>query len=115
MTSRALNTISTVAGLTLVLSVVLFFYIAICAPETVLVRNALDRDEGIRSVESTTDLRQVQGTATGLLQAGYATSKTAMVVCRVFLGALVLVGCGAVITLRQTSRIRRESHEDTTA
>jgi hypothetical protein len=90
-----------------------FFFIAISAPATTLVRNARERDERIRSVESSTDLRQVQGTATGLLQAGYATSDTAMILCRVFLGVLLLVGGGAVITLRQVRRTRRESHEHT--
>ena len=115
MTPRALNTISAISWLTLLLCVALFFFIAFSAPETTLVSNSRDRDERIHSVESSTDLREVQGTATGLLRAGYATSDTAMILCRIVLGAFLFIIAGTVIILRQVGRIRRESHEHTNA
>jgi hypothetical protein len=111
MTPRVLNTISAVAWLTLLLCAGMFLFTAICAPETALVSSASDRDERIRKIESSSDLRLVRGTATGLVQAGYATSSTAMVLCAAFLGTLVLVTVGAIITLVQIRWMRRQSHE----
>lgn len=99
----------------MLLCIAVFYFIAICAPETTLVSNARERDERIRSVESSSDLGKVQSTATMLLEAGYGTSYTAMILCRIFLGTLLFIIVGAVITLRQVRRIRRQSREHANA
>jgi energy-converting hydrogenase Eha subunit C len=114
MAAHSLNKVAMVAWLTVVLCSVLFLFIAICAPETTLVRDTRERDDSIRSIESSSDLRQLQRTATGLLQAGYATSATAMVFCHVTLATHLLIGVGAVITLMQVRRMRRQA-QDTNA
>jgi len=111
MISRALNTVSAVAWATVLLSIVVFLFVAVCAPETTLVRNVGERDERIQSIQTSGDLRQVQGAATSLLEAGYATSHTAMILCRLFLGTLLLAVGGAVVTLRQVRGIRKQSQE----
>ena len=107
MTSSAFKTISTVAWSTLYTAIVLLFFVAAFAPETRLVRNSRERDERIRSIESSDDLRQVQATATLLLHAGYATSSTASIICRVFLSALLISIIGSAITIWQLRRIRK--------
>lgn len=111
MNSPALKAISVVAWSTLLGGIILFFFVAICAPETRLVGSPRERDERIHSLESSSELREVQGSASALLELGYLTSTTAMLLCRVFLGALSLSVIGSIVTLRQVSRIKRESND----
>ena len=95
----------------MLLGIVVLLFVAICTPEAVLIQNTGERNARIQKIQSLSDLRQVQGAATGLVEAAYATSSTAFVLCYMFLGTLLLTITGSIITLRQVRRIRRESHE----
>ena len=102
-----LKVLTTISWITLFLCAAVFLYVAICASNKLLVSNAHDRDEGVRGIESSADLRYVQQRAIGLVQSEWFTSRLSMLLSRLAIGTLLIVMVGASISLVQIRRLRR--------
>jgi hypothetical protein len=111
--SSHLKVLMTISWLTLFLCAAVFLFIAACAPNTVLVTNASARDESVRSIETSTDLRFVQQQATGLVHNGLFTSELSRMLCLLAISTLLLVMVGASISLVLIRRLRRQLSEST--
>ena len=80
-----------------------------------LYNSTIRRDEEIRSIKTETDVSRLQQMATMYVSAGYGTGATATVLCRVALGAELLIIAGSIVSLVQVRRIRRQLHETKSA
>ena len=109
------NVLATTSWLSLVLGAAVLFYLAISAPNTVLVSTAEGRDESVRKTESSTDLRYVRQRAKELVQLGWVTSQRSLLLCRLAISTLFLEIVGASINLIQIRRLRRQLSETTRA
>jgi len=95
----------------LIVCFLVFVYIAISAPNTVLVNNAGDRDEKIREIRSSTDIGYLQERATMLILNGEFTSSLSMFLCRIALGTLLIAMICSGLILIQARKLRGQIHQ----
>jgi hypothetical protein len=108
-----LKTLQIVSWLTFLLCTPVVLFIAISAANTVMMAGPEARDESVRTIESSTDLRYVQQRAVALIKGAAFTSRLSMFLCRLAVVTMLLVMVGAGISLIQIRRLRKQLNEPT--
>jgi len=83
-------------------------YFAMAVPETELVRSS-ERDERIRKIEGTSDVRQLQNELKGLVMVGANTITTSKVLGCLSVFVFIVCIIGSSVTLRNARKLERDT------
>lgn len=108
---KFLNRIAVFLWIILFLSAAVFFILALLAPETQLF-DAKQKEEWISLVKTTTDIDRLRNIAANIITLGWATGSTAIWLCRLSIITLLVIVCGAIFSLFQIKRMKKELNQN---
>ena len=115
MTPRSLKILIAGSWAVLLVCVAAFFYFAIAIPNVVSQSVITDRDKNVQAIRASTDLHEVQQTATWRTQEEAYVMDSSRMLLIMSVAIFLLCGIWSVISLWQLRRLKKHLYDTKTA
>jgi hypothetical protein len=117
MTAHSLKKLSVVLWIILLLAATMFLVFLFLSAETQMFGDVNQRDSWSNLIKTATDIERLRNIADNLVSSGWATSDTAILLCRLASGAFLIIIIGSIVGLVQVRKMKRhlDSTTNTTA